>query len=64
MAEWLQLLTFNPLPCTAVGSSNASVLQEVGGSTQLVPEIEGHLRSSSTSKAGKLPYDLYCVGAK
>jgi hypothetical protein len=29
----------------------------------LIPEIikKEDLRSSSTSKAGKLPYDLYCV---
>jgi hypothetical protein len=30
-----------------------------------MPEImhKGHLRSLSTSKSGKLPYDLHCKGA-
>jgi hypothetical protein len=28
-----------------------------------VPETEGHLRFSSTYKAGKSPYDLFCAGA-
>jgi hypothetical protein len=27
-----------------------------------VLKCHGHLKSSSTSKAGTSPYDLYCVG--
>jgi hypothetical protein len=73
-AEWLRLLTSKYLPLTVVGLSRASderkiiQLSLVSGSylgAQLCLEkfTKGHLRSSSTSKAGNSPYDLYCVGA-
>ena len=62
VVEWLELLTYNHLPLTAVCSVPLGTLDTfIWGSYPACSE--GHLRSFSTSKAGKSTYSLYCVGA-